>query len=60
MPTVLVIVSCLRTLHTSLFILVIVTGGGVGVDKASAVIHSERTAQTIGFAALRWIPSERG
>jgi hypothetical protein len=47
-------------LHTSLFILVIVTGGGVGVDKASAVIHSERTAQTIGFAALRWIPSERG
>jgi hypothetical protein len=36
----------------------IVAAAGVGVDKASAVIHSGRAAETIGFAALGILPTE--
>jgi hypothetical protein len=37
---------------------VILAGGGVGDDWASALIHSGRAAQTIGSAALGILPTE--
>jgi fructose-1-phosphate kinase PfkB-like protein len=36
---------------------VIVAGGGVGVDVASAVNHAGGTVQTIGFAGLGILPT---
>ena len=44
-------------LRRSFSVPVIVAGGGGGVDGASAVNREGGTAQTIGFAALRILPT---